>query len=267
MKLKIFSVVFLILSCYSSCIARNNSKIKDKYSCTEQLDKIDYLKDIQNKINNAFGICFMQQKTDPLDEIINELNNLYTKNKNEIILYWLAYSNYYECIYYMQTQNQEKSKISAKNGIKNIEKMSNYNSDDLALLAQIQSISLQFENQMKIPMLSNSINQNIEKSISYDKNNIRAYYVAGSYDYYTPEQFGGGTKTEEYLLKAIRIKEENLSNSYLPTWGKEEGYGLLIQYYIKKQKTEEAKILFHEAKSIFPNSYMINNLASLLVSK
>lgn len=265
--MKLFFFILLILSGNSSCLADSNGyKLKENYARTGELDEVDYLIDIQSKINSSFGVCFMQNQIDPLKDVTENLSILYETNKHDIVLYWLAYARYYECIFYMQTSNNEKCKSTVKQGIDCITKMSALNSDDLVILAQLQSLSLQFENQMKIPLLSKAINKNIEEAISIDKDNIRGYYVAGSYDFYTPEQFGGGKKVEEFLLKTIRLKEKNEIGYYLPTWGKEEAYALLIQFYIRKQKIEDARTLFHEAKSIFPNSYAINSIASMLAT-
>lgn len=39
------------------------------------------------------------------------------------------------------------------------------------------------------------------------------YYAQGSIDFYTPKEYGGGTKAESALLKAINLPEKNKVNS------------------------------------------------------
>lgn len=66
-------------------------------------------------------------------------------------------------------------------------------------------------------------NAALDKAISLNPDNPRAYYLKGTTIYYTPEQFGGGKDNAmPYLLKA---KEKfNLFSSpsaFWPSWGRE----------------------------------------------
>ena len=144
--------------------------------------------------------------------------------------------------------------------------MKNKNSEDYALLAMLQGFSIQFKG-MKAMFISRDIKKNLKKAIAIDSTNLRAYYVFASNDYHTPEKYGGGKKAEEYLLKAISLPAQKIKNDYLPSWGKEEAYEMLIKLYIKKEKWELAKKYYKEGIKKFPESYTISQLATQLIGK
>jgi uncharacterized protein HemY len=96
---------------------------------------------------------------------------------------------------------------------------------------------------------------------------LRAYYVYANNDFRTPEKYGGGKEAETYLLKAVSLPAQMMRNEYLPSWGKEESYEVLIKLYIRQEKWDLAKKYFQEGIKEFPDSYTINQLASKLVGK
>jgi hypothetical protein len=95
-------------------------------------------------------------------------------------------------------------------------------------------------------------------SLKLDENNVRSNYVNGYYDFYTPPEYGGGKKTEAFLLKAINGK--NVSNPYSPTWGEAEAYPILIQLYLKQNKKEKAMQYYQTACKLFPDNTYIAKL-------
>ena len=111
------------------------------------------------------------------------------------------------------------------------------------------------------------IKKNVKKATQLDPDNLRAYYVHASNDYYTPEQYGGGKEAESLLKKAIALPEQKVKNNYLPSWGKEDAYILLTELYIKREKWTEAKTVYAEGIALYPESYMLNRLASKLIGK
>jgi pentatricopeptide repeat protein len=130
----------------------------------------------------------------------------------------------------------------------------------------MESFSIQYASGMEVPIISKRVKQNAEKALQLDSLNLRAYYVLGSNDFYTPEQYGGGKKAEKYLLKAIKLNDQSLSNPYLPSWGKNSAYEILIRLYINHKQFAEAKKYFQEALTLFPDDYMINKLANELIN-
>jgi tetratricopeptide (TPR) repeat protein len=115
--------------------------------------------------------------------------------------------------------------------------------------------------------ISVDVKKNVDSAISLDSTNLRAWYVSASNDFHTPELYGGGKKAEKYLQKAISLPAQEIINSYLPSWGKEESYEMLIKLYIQKENWDMAKKYFQEGATAFPESYVINQLASKLVGK
>ena len=66
-------------------------------------------------------------------------------------------------------------------------------------------------------------NAALDKAISLNPDNPRAYYLKGTTIYYTPEQFGGGKDNAmPYLLKAKeKFSQFSSPSAFWPSWGKE----------------------------------------------
>ncbi|MDL1913118.1 MAG: hypothetical protein FDW93_01115 [Bergeyella sp.] len=225
---------------------------------TEREDNIPTKEDtilnhIQEKITAAWSEGFAKKSTQKLNEIENLLTNKKSENEN-LKNYWIAYINYYKTIMAILFKNENLGKESNKKGIEILERNRNKNSDDYALLVLLKGMSFPFSSGIEALSISRDINKLIEKGIETDSTNFRVYYAKGSVDFYTPKEYGGGTKAEEALLKAINLPEKNIGNSQLPTWGKEEAYDLIIRLYLREGKKEKAKIYFDKAKQLFPNS-------------
>ncbi|WP_116496235.1 tetratricopeptide repeat protein [Balneicella halophila] len=120
---------------------------------------------------------------------------------------------------------------------------------------------------IKIIFLSRQIEKNGKLAIEKDSTNLRAYYALASNDFYTPEQYGGGKHSEEYLLKAISLPDQKVKNSMLPSWGKQESYELLVSWYIRKKDWEKAKRYHKEAVKKYPENYLLNQLITELKDK
>lgn len=218
---------------------------------------------IQDKIETAMNNCFADNSVSPLDSISQKLNAL--KSQNNIVLYWKSYTNYYKSVFYAKLGDKEKSKKAIKEAYITLEKMDNKGSEDYALLALTQSFYIQFTSGMAAGSLSSKITRNAEKSLELDSTNIRGWYVLGSNDFYTPAGYGGGKKVEYYLKKAISITLKNIKNPYLPTWGREYAFELLIRYYIQNKKMDEAKEYIQMAEKEYPSSYFISEYKKQIV--
>ena len=224
------------------------------------------LVDIQSKIYNAFIQAKISQKYDEMANLSNQLEDLYKAKGQNLILYWRSYLQYYSSIYYIGKGDKKMAEDEIDKSTEWMESVKKKNSEDYALLAMIQSFSIQFKG-MKAMFISGEIKKNAKSAISLDSTNLRAYYVYASNDFYTPEIYGGGKEAEKYLLKAITLPAQKIKNSYLPYWGKEESYEMLIKLYIRNEKWDQAKKYFREGIAEFPKSYIINLLASILLGK
>ena len=216
----------------------------------------DVLNGIQGKIESAMNRCFMLNSVSPLDSLSGSLHGL--EGRDNLVQYWKAYVDYYKSVFYMKLGNRAESEKVIKEASAALNSSTDKTSEDYALLALIQSFSIQFASGMEAGKISSDIRRNAEKAVELDSANVRGWYVLGSNDYYTPASFGGGSKVEYYLKKAISPASKNDEASCLPTWGSEYAYGLLIRYYIQNGKTEEAKECLSAAEKEYPDSYFLS---------
>ena len=230
----------------------------ESFSQNQGADSI--LTNIQDKIYTAFIASFKNQNISELQKIQKKIQDLHSNNI--VVTYWIPYSKYYESIYYLKTKDAKNAEEAIEEGIDYLYKTKNKNSESYALLAHLQSFSIQFEKGMSVIGVSKRVLENAEKALELNPNNPRAWYVMACNDYYKPKQYGGGKKTEEYLLKAIKNSEAPTTNPYLPTWGVSDAYALLIGYYLENENKEKAKETFEKGVKLFPSDYMINQYAS-----
>ncbi len=257
MKKKLFLAGILMLtSLHCGVLACSEAHVNKTNVQSSVLDSI------QHKIESAMYECFSTGNTKPLDNVYNQLNQI--KPKNNIVAYWMAYVNYYQAVFLVKTKDKKESQTKINEGIVLLEKQRRKNSEDYALLALLQSFSIQFKSGMAAGILSSKVVDNAEKSLELDSLNIRAWYVLASNDFYTPESFGGGKNTEKYLKKAVSIPEKPHKNPYLPSWGREYAYDMLIRFYIKNDKLDDARETLKSASLLFPNSYIIKQYENKL---
>lgn len=266
-RLILLSVLFLLNSCKGNVLKVDKSRIISYQSQVKTVQSDSLLYGIQDKIYNAFVQSLISKDNKPLSEFNKELEDLNKEKKQNLILYWRSYLRYYSSIFYLQINDKETAEKEADKGVHWLKHMKNKNTEDYALLAMLQGFSLQFDKGMKTPFISSDAKKNAKQAILIDSTNLRAHYVYASNDFYTPAKYGGGKEAEEYLLKAISLPSQKMKNKYLPSWGKEQAYEMLIKLYIKKEKWEQAKNYFREGIREFPESYTINKLAPILVGK
>lgn len=225
------------------------------------------LDNIQTKINDAFIQAIMSHKDEELASLKKDLQSMDNSHHNPLIKYWQGYLQYYYAIYHLQSGNKTASEQETNAGIDIMNHIKTKNSEDLAMIAMLQSFSIQFKSGMEAGAMSSKVKSNVKKAIKLDDQNVRAYYVAGSNDFYTPEQYGGGKEVENYLMKAIALPEQKIKSVYLPSWGKDSAYEMLIKWYIKKEDWANAKKYFQVANGLYPQNYPISQLAIKLVNK
>lgn len=232
-----------------------------------KIAKDSTLIDIQSKISQASTESFVSKDTKKLDEIEKKLDAYYKTKKNNLVLYWKSYLLYYKSIFYLTTNDMSNSEKVLDKGIQIMDDLANKNSDDLALLAMLRGLSFKFKAGIKAPFIADKIKTHLSEALELDSTNIRVYFVQGSNDFYTPKKYGGGKLVVSSLQKAISLPDQNIKNSSLPSWGKEEAYEMLINYYIKNNNWEDAKKYFAEANKLYPNNYRINQAALKLIGK
>ncbi|MEM6804709.1 MAG: hypothetical protein AAF696_25150 [Bacteroidota bacterium] len=250
-----------------SCVGNNfaaDTSVGAAYDVNISSDSL--LAGVQMKIFNAFVASNVNGTTSQMEEIESALEKLYSESSQKLIMYWRAYVKYYLSIAHMQKGNEKQSEKEIDMGIRWLKEMKNKNSEDYALLAMMQGFSLQFKG-MKVMFLSSKVKANAKTAVELDPENIRANFVYASNDFYTPETYGGGKEAESYLLKALSLPAQKIENAYLPSWGREEAYEMLIKLYIKAEKWSKAKEYYAAGVKEFPRSYVINQLAAKLINQ
>lgn len=233
-------------------------------SVNKQSDTL--LSNAQVKIYNAFIRSMMSQQVTDLASLGTSMEQYSVQRPSSLLQYWRAYLQYYASIYYLKIGDKKMAETEVDKGIDWLKDVKQKTSEDYALLALLQGFTIQFKG-MKAMFLSGEIKKNAQHAIKLDSMNLRAYYVFGSNDFYTPTKYGGGKLAEQYLLKAVSLPAQQVENKYLPSWGKEEAYELLIKHYIKLEKWDAAKKFYRQGLDLFPQSYQINQLGAKLVDK
>jgi tetratricopeptide (TPR) repeat protein len=224
------------------------------------------LNNVQQKVINAFVEAKISQSDTPLITLEQALSVLNEKNKNNIVMYWYSYACYYHSILLLIQKDLQGSEKILETGIKMLQASVSETSEQLALLALMESFSIQYAPGMEAVSIANRSVKHAEEAIQLDSTNLRAYYVLGSNDFYTPEQYGGGKKAEGYFKKAVSLPDQSIRNPYLPSWGKNSAYEMLIRFYIRQHQYDQAKAFYQQAIAIFPNDYMISRLAGELTN-
>ncbi len=219
------------------------------------------LENIQDKIQSALFSDFGASKPIELTKIYSDLNKLYAQKESNIIAYWSAYTQHYIAILHLKTGDKAKSELFTTQAVDLLESLEEKGVEEYALLSMIQGFSTTFAG-ASIVSVGMDISKNSETALSLDSENLRANLIAGICDFHTPKMFGGGKNAEKYFLKAISVPAQTLPNKQLPSWGKEEAYQYLIEFYIKEKEREKASKFLDEALNLYPDSYQINQLQS-----
>ncbi len=260
--MKQFICLLLVLNISLSIQSKAFADYKSTTKKEIKNDSTNLLHNIQTKIDNAFVLALKTKQAEPLITLEQQLDKFGSEKSNQIVIYWQSYASYYLSICHLQLDNKKAAKESINHAIDLIEKIKTKNSEDYALLAYEQSFSCQFKPGIIIPLISKKLKSNCDTALQIDSLNMRAYFVLGSNDFYTPEMFGGGKSVEKMLLKAISLPEQKMRNPFLPSWGKANAYELLIRWYIKKEKWDLANQFYKKGVNQYPYNYMIKELAS-----
>ena len=122
----------LFISLLFSCKG-NVTKIVKKEAISYQKQVAELQSDslligIQSKIYNAFVQSLMLKENKTLANLDMELENLNKKRKQNIILYWRSYLQFYYSIYYLKKGDKEVAEKEIDKGIDWLDEMKNKNS-------------------------------------------------------------------------------------------------------------------------------------------
>ncbi len=131
----------------------------------------------------------------------------------------------------------------ADNFINIIDSLEEDESEVYVLKGMIAQARLQVDPMNRWMKYGKIANNNFTKAMKLDTLNPRPEYLQGVSLYYTPEQFGGGSKTAKPLLEKS-LEKYNLfipDNDLMPNWGREMTEQMLEQIETETKETEEVQ--------------------------
>lgn len=196
----------------------------------------------EKSIEESIHIMFLNKNTMAVDDKIKTINLDISITESQKT-YWNTYLNYYKSIFYKSILNDDnQAKKNIDNALELISEKP-ITSEDYALLAAIQSYSIQFANMTKISKIAAKADEYALKSLALNKGNLRAYLVLATQNFHTPKMFGGMKKVEDYALKGLACNDSLDKDYYSPNWGRKRLYELLIQFYELENRMDDLRKL------------------------
>lgn len=194
-----------------------------------------YLLDYQSTIDLVVHQMFTTKNIEPVNTQLIKIEKELTGFDK---IYWKAYLYYYEAIFYKTiAKNEDLAQRAIETSLIVLKDKTYNQSEYYALLATCTSFSIQYVNIIKLSKVSAETISYAQKSLALNKANLRAYLVLASHNFHTPKMFGGMKKVESYALEGLSCPDELESNQYAPSWGREQLYQLLVQYYELEGRT------------------------------
>ncbi len=222
----------------------------------------EVLNAIEQRIMAAYGQSVASQ-TDEFIPIIAQLESAYQENPNADVHYWLAFAEYRAAILHMNGNDEKHALELLNRGMKRLEKLENPDSEDLALLGSMLSLSINFQPDLAA-ILSAKANNFYEKAIQLSDQNLRAFLGVGRSDFYKPKEYGGGLKVESYLKQALMKPDQNSNSPHKPTWGKDDAFYYLASFYKREGRLDEAKLYCNKGLRAYPDHYLLQTLKTKL---
>ena len=258
MRTLIFALIVCTLVSCSKEPARANSPYAVMANSQNATDSL--LKGIEQTIMNSFTQSMARGNGSPMEKLVDQLEQGYQQTDQNLYRYWQAYALFYEAILHMQNQDEKPAEVTTNLAINMLKKLDAKTSEDFALLAMLQGFSVQFKPGVKAPFISGRSGKNARIAREMNPQNPRAYYVLGNNDFYTPKQFGGGKEVVAHLEKAITLSGQQADNPYLPSWGAENAYEMLMRYYAREGQDDKLQETIDRAMKAFPASYRLNQV-------
>lgn len=219
------------------------------------------LDSIQYRIDEAMNLSFAMQKN-KIEPIMNGLEEV-AKSESDSegwIAYWRAYGHYQEAIFHMAMEDNELAEAKNEKAMEILEEVDNMNSEHHVLLGSTYSLAISFSTVQAV-ILSARASKEYEKALKLNESNMRAHLAIGRSDYYKPVMWGGGKKVEPSMLKALSLPIRGMESQYAPTWGKDQAYIYIIRYYMREDRSADAKLYCQRGLNDFPTHYELNKLS------
>ena len=199
---------------------------------------------------------------DSVRRVAQALDQLRAQKPNAYLSYWRAFARYH--LYFRAGEDKKQAEAALTKGIELLEAVPAKTAEHYALLSLMQGLNLEFASFLTMPFKAGAVKQNAEKALALAPNNLRAHYVRGISDFYTPAQFGGGKVAGSYFLRAIGLPDKPDANPYAPDWGKADAYYYLAQTHQKAGQTDLARQYAAEGLGKFPRNVRLKSLLAKL---
>lgn len=180
-------------------------------------------------------------------------------SKDRYVEYYLAYAGYRLMTYGMATKQDDVYKEFADQAEKRAEALDDkYSgwSEPGVLLAAIYGIEIA-HSWMTAPTLGPKSSDLLEKALSIDSTNPRAYMVLGTSKLNTPAIFGGSVdKAADYFRRSVSLYEAaaiNPRQTLEPSWGYLDALTWLGLAYEKQERYGDALAVYRKALLDDPN--------------
>lgn len=255
---KLFLLVLLLLSIsniYSvQAVNQNHLQV--------YLAEDDGLEAIQERIDDAMELAFEgdYEKINLIEQNLVDQTAQPTKSQNldYYYKYWMGYLSYNKSMALIKHEKSDEAKQYVEKSIASLTAIDQKDSEVYALLASATSFYFQFIPRQEFMVYFKKVSDYLGKTLETGPNNLRAYYVNATYDFYTPKEYGGGQKTEALLLKAIKLMPKINESPFAPTWGLDLSFDLLINYYVSNENKEKAEEFLTVAQKKFPDNDMFD---------
>jgi tetratricopeptide (TPR) repeat protein len=179
--------------------------------------------------------------------------------EDRYVEYYLAYAGYRLMTYGMAVKQDDIYKEFAERAEGRTEALArNYPdwSEPSVLLAAIYGIEIA-HSWMNAPTLGPKSGDLLEKSLSIDSTNPRAYLILGTGKLNTPAIFGGSVeKAIDYFRESLSLYEAAAYHSrpvLEPTWGYVDALTWLGLAYEKQERYTDALSVYQKALQVDPN--------------
>ena len=219
----------------------------------------------EDRIGAAASLAQAEGDFSALDAVEGELRTVRTPDSGDLRYYrsyWLAYAKYRRVGALVAAERPEGAKSVLEEAMALLQNIEPRDSDSEALLGLVAGMSLGFVEPSAMFERLGMVSESLANALSLDDSNVRAWYANAMSDFGTPPEFGGGKRAERYLRKAIATQTP--PSVLGPNWGRKESVGLLLEFYFREERLEDAQALLDEAVVEFPGSAFLTSYGERL---
>ena len=175
--------------------------------------------------------------------------------------YWLAYADYRLAIASFAFKQPDAARDALAEADRVLTQAPFPDAETYALHSLVLSIELGVTPPADQGALFGRQAEAVGRAGAAGDDNLRVLYARASSDFYTPKQYGGGSKAEGLLRKALLLPEQPPS-PLRPTWGRDDCVALLARLLTASGRAPEAQALLAEWRAKLPDSVALRATGS-----